>query len=272
MNRTSRELVGRHFPDDSDNTSTDTPPTNISVDGDFFIDAAAQLPGPRCASHELSAELRSVAKKKNGETHDKSNRNLLFPPSVIQRTLVRDKIKRVLGCNCKLCSSVRGRDLLTDEILTDAITTEDGDEQRKLFALLVFIGAGFAARHVCSFHTRGWDITAREASIRSELFEPLGSATRGIFPSPAEVTNIFIATFKQTWPLFSTPMMKIGNHVTSLSGENLPFLNERPLDADTSSFGSMYVFEIHPEFRGPNVPVSRLFVDDDRDTANLSSD
>lgn len=262
MNRrsTSRELVGRHFPDDSDNTLTETPSPNISIDGEFFIDAAAQLPGPRCASHELSTELRGVAKKKNGKAHDKSDENLLFPPSIIQKTLVRENIKRVLGCNCVLCSSVRGRDLLTDEILTDAITTDDGDEQRRLFALLVFIGAGFAARHVCSFHTRGWDITAREASIKSELFEPLRSATRGIFPPPAEITHIFIAIFKKAWPLFSTPLMKIGNHVTSLSGENLPFLNERPLDADTSSFGSMYVFEIHPEFRGPNVPVSRLYV------------
>jgi hypothetical protein len=231
---------------------------NATNDGvsDFFLRVTAKIPGPRCNSLALSAELRSAAIKKNGKSRDMRDENLLFSPSIIQKTLTLDKVRNILRCGCKLCGSVKGGDLLTDNILTDAILTQDGDELRRLFALLTFMGAGFAVRHICSFSTRGWDITTRESSIRSLLFEPMEQSTKGIFPTPAAITLIFTDIFKKTWPLFATPVMQIEKHMIRLTGESLPFLNERPLNADKSSFGSMYSFEIHPEFCGENIPVS----------------
>jgi hypothetical protein len=173
---------------------------------------------------------------------------------VLEKTLTVAKVRTLLfSCPCTLCRSVEGRDLSSVEFLVDAITKKEGETERRLFALLVFIGAGFSVRHICSFHGRGK--SAQESSLQSQLFEPLQRVSKGIFPSAEETTHIFNSIYKKNWPLFDTPIMRIGSHITSLSGENLPFLDEKPLEGDKSSYGSLFSFTIHREFRGDKVPV-----------------
>jgi hypothetical protein len=247
------------LPSPSDPSAPITGGTGIDVDIDFFLDTLNRLPGERCQSLRLHDVLRKEAVKKNGKRKDETTENLLFPPSVIDRTLVEAEIRSILTCCCTVCVSVKGRERLADETLVDGVTAGDGHEQRKLFGLLVFMGAGFAARHIFSFPPRGWDITSREPSIRSQLFEPLHQVSRNIFTGPEKATQVFTSVFKQTWQVFDAPKMQIGNFITNLDGANLPFINEAPLKGDKSAFGSLYSFEIHSEFRGDGVPVSDPF-------------
>ena len=236
-------------------------PFTAKSEESFFVGVAHRVSNPRCFSLILREELIKAAVKKNGDPRDMRDKNLLFPPTIVRKALDRDRVAKVLGCKCSICCSVKGRDLLTDNILIDAVTTEEGDEQRQLFAVLVFMGAGFAARHLCSFHTRGWDVATRKDSIRSTLFEPLNlGRVTGMardFPAPQQVTEIFLALYRQFWRLFASPMMKLGSHETNLSGENLPFVNVGRLSNDKSSFGSLFTFEIHEEFRGAKIPVRK---------------
>jgi hypothetical protein len=190
------------------------------------------------------------AVKKNGKQRDMSDENLLFPPSTIEKILGREKVRAILTCECTLCASVMGRELLSDDSLVDAVTAKKGDGLRKLFALLVFMGAGFAVRHICSYNTRGWEIENNQLTIQSQLFEPLVQ----IFSNPAEVTQDFISIYKKMWLLFDSPIMRMRNVKTIYNGANLPFI-DRSLTADKGAFGSIYGFEIHPEFRGDNIPV-----------------
>ena len=187
-----------------------------------------------------------------------SDENLLFPPSIIEKILGREKVRAILTCKCTLCASVTGRELLSDDSLVDAVTAGRGDEQRKLFALLVFMGVGFAVRHICSYSTRGWEIENHQQTIQSQLFEPLVRITHNIFPGPAQVTQDFISIYKKMWLLFDSPTMHLGNVKTNYDGANLPFI-DRALTADKGAFGSIYCFEIHTEFRGDNIPVRSTF-------------
>jgi len=189
-----------------------------------------------------------------------TDENLLFPPSIIQNSLTREKVRAILTCECSLCASVNGRELLSDNSLVDAVTAKKGDEQRKLFALLVFMGAGFAVRHICSYNTRGWEIENNQPTIQAQLFEPLVQITQEskIFPSPAQVTRDFISIYKKMWLLFDSPTMHMANVITNYDGANLPFI-DRSLTADKGAFGSIYGFEIHAEFRGDNIPVRGIF-------------
>lgn len=243
---------------------------NNQIDVEFFIKALPRipelrgllpegrdsLPGEKCYSLTLRDQLLKAAIKKNGRLRDMSDENLLFPPSIIEKTLGREKVRAILTCECTLCASVKGRELLSDDSLADAVTAKKGDEQRKLFALLVFMGAGFAVRHICSYNTRGWEIENNQPTIQSQLFEPLVQIN--IFPSPAQVTQDFISIYKKMWLLFDSPTMHMGNVKTNYDGANLPFI-DRSLNADKGAFGSIYCFEIHAEFCGDNIPVRGIF-------------
>ena len=245
---------------------------NDQVDVEFFVnalpsirglkgllpDGRESLSGEKCFSLSLRDELLKSAIKKNGRPRDMSDENLLFPPSIIEKRLAREKVRAILTCECTLCVSVKGRELLSDDSLVDAVTTKKGDEQRKLFALLAFMGAGFAVRHICSYNTRGWEIENNQPTIQSQLFEPLVEVTHNIFPNPDQVTRYFISIYKKMWLLFDSPTMHMRNVKTNYDGANLPFI-DRGLTADRGAFGSIYCFEIHVEFRGENIPVRDIF-------------
>lgn len=224
----------------------------------FFVKAAHRLSNPKCFSLTVREELIKEAVRKNGSSRDGRDKNLLFPPSIIQKVLVREKVAKVFRCKCTMCHSVKGREILTDNQLIDVVTAEEGAVQRQLFAVLAFMGAGFAARHLCSFHTFGWDDATQKNSIRSDVFEPLDLGLTRDVPAPGEVTDLFHATFTKMWKLFASPIIKLRSHKTILSGENLPFINAQPLNSDKSSFGSLFAFEIHKEFREHDIPVSFL--------------
>jgi hypothetical protein len=216
----------------------------------FFVAAVKQTRAPRCYSLELRKQLIHDAVRKNGIPNEAREEYLLFPPSCIKRVLLKDKVTQVLACRCLICGSVGGRDLLTDNTLIDAVTTEKGDEQRVLFAVLLYMGAGFAARHVCSFHTRGLEIASQAESLQLELFEPLENAAGTLFSGAATVTARFTTIFEKAWRLFASPKLELAGHQWNLSGLNLPFLYETPLKGEKSSFGRLFAFRIHPEFRG----------------------
>ena len=226
----------------------------------FFVKAAHGISSPRCFSIIVRDELIKAAVRKNSRSRDVTDQNLLFPPSIIRKVLVRDTVANVLGCKCAICRSVKGRDILTDKQLIDVVTAEEGKDQRQLFAVLVFMGAGFAARHLCSFHTFGWDDATQENSLHSDIFEPLTlGPMKGMIrdvPAPRQVAELFRTTFTKIWKLFDCPFIKLRNHKTILSGGNLPFINTQPLNSDKSSFGTLFAFEIHKEFRDYDIPVS----------------
>jgi hypothetical protein len=208
-----------------------------------------------CVSLVLRDELIKEAVKKDGNPLNGGDKNLLFPPRIIRKVLSEDKVKDVLKCPCHICRAVKGRDPLTDDKLKDAVTKHD--EQRRLFAVLVFMGAGFAARHLCSFHTSGWDSNTRKDSIQSHLFKPLSSSI-GIaerFSKPKEVTETFLHTLETFWRLFASPTMTLKSHETNLSGENLPFIEEEELNSDNPQNSKLFTFKIDEEFKDTNIPV-----------------
>jgi hypothetical protein len=236
-------------------------PNTFESEDSFFVKAAHRLSNPKCFSLIVREALIKAAVRKNGSSRDARDENLLFPPSVIEGVLVREKVAKVFGCKCAMCRSVKGREILTDSQLIDVVTAEEGAVQRQLFAVLAFMGAGFAARHLCSFHTFGWDDATQQNSIHSDVFEPLDldlGQSNALSPAPEEIARVFRLTFTKMLKLFASPIIKLRSHETILSGENLPFINPQPLNSDKSSFGSLFAFEIHNEFREHDIPVSSL--------------
>ena len=230
-------------------------------DSDYFVAAVKSYTdrSSRCESLSLRKSLIKNAVRKNGEKDNRTPKNLLFPPSFIKEVLSRGKVEGVLGCQCRICKHPAGeRDRLIDTALIDAVTaTGNGaDLQRRLFAALIYMGTGFATRRVCSFHTSGSELTTQQVeSLREELFRPLQEST--ILPSDVDVTNIFKKIFEETMQIFAAPRLEIASIGTDLRGKNLPFINtvEMGNKADKSSFGRLFAFEIHPEFRDENIPV-----------------
>ena len=82
------------------------------------------------------------------------------------------------------------------------------------------MGAGFTARHVCTFHTRGLEIKDELESLREELFVPLQK--RGLFQHPGDLTALFSSIYKRVSQVFSSPKFEIGNPQTKFLGQNLP--------------------------------------------------
>jgi len=99
----------------------------------FFIKAAHRLSNPNCFSLIVREELIKSAVRKNGSSRDEMDENLLFPPSIIRKVLVREKVAKMFGCKCTMCHSVKGREILTDNQLIDVVTAEEGAVQRKEF-------------------------------------------------------------------------------------------------------------------------------------------
>ncbi|KFY68231.1 hypothetical protein V498_10696 [Pseudogymnoascus sp. VKM F-4517 (FW-2822)] len=224
---------------------------------EYFIDAIKiHATNPSCSSVALTDQLRDAAVTKNGNKRDKSDRNLLFPPNTIMTFLTNEIVKSVLGCNCSICKDPPGgRDVLSDSSLVDILTRKtgvDADETRRKFCVLLFMGAGFTARHVCSFDNRGLEISHQATILRVDLFEPLHS--RGLFNGltlSEDLTARFIEIFKEAQQVFHTPKLNVGDFKKTFVNVNLPFLREESLleEADRGR-AQIYKFDIHPEFQG----------------------
>ena len=233
---------------------------------EYFINTIKSHTGNHpCASVNLAIVLRNQAVTKNEDEYDRSERNLLFPPSTIKRFLTEQNVKSILGCICCICKEPPGgRDNLSDHSLTDILsrkTGTDADQTRRKFCVLLFMGAGFTARHVCSFDNRGLEISHQRQILRDELFGPLYD--RGLFndlPSSEDLTARFIDIFTQAHRLFHTPKLNAGDFNKRFLDVNLPFLKEEPLfgDADRHGRARVYKLDIHPEFNG-SLPVGYIF-------------
>jgi len=208
-------------------------------DDEYFISKARSA---KCKSIGLHEELIEKAVRKNGRQRNSDDDNLLFPPSVIQAAIVKANVQNILSCSCNICRLVPGRDTQDDNILADAIPSRE--EKRLVFAALVHIGAAFAARHMCSYQTKGLDIQSLEESHQAELFKPLREAF------PDEPATRFTKIFRKAFRLFNSPKLELGSEETNLTGSNLPFRFESLLRNENSSFGRLWTFQIHPEFCG----------------------
>jgi hypothetical protein len=123
------------------------------------------------------------------------------------------------------------------------------------------MGAGFAARHVCSFDNRGLEISHQATILRDDLFGPLHA--RGLFnglPDSEELTARFIKIFKEAQQVFHTPKFDVSDFKKTFVNVNLPFLQEESLFeiADRHGRAQIYKFDIHSEFHG-SLPVGYIF-------------
>ncbi|KAH8812192.1 kinase-like domain-containing protein [Xylogone sp. PMI_703] len=224
--------------------------TDFESEESFFVKLAKSLPAPRCYSLAVRNKLITEAVKKNGSSRDERDENLLFPPSIIQKVLVHDTVARILSCKCVMCHSMV-RETLADKQLTNFVTAEGGEALRCRFAALTFMGAGFAARHICSFPTFD-DAQQSESSVK--IFELLKVSLNDRVSTSSEISEGFWTSLPKVRRLFESPTIQIGSHLTNFTGKTLPFLKQQHLNNDRSSFGTVFAFEIHKEFRGPNVP------------------
>jgi hypothetical protein len=211
----------------------------------------------KCTSIAEIEELRKEAvKKKFRSKHDSRDTNLLFPPTVIRTFLSKERVESVLGCKCAVCKRFLDDNADTvNSSLVKKLTQTNGDDARRLFSVLLFMGAGFTARHLCGIHFTGLDITPQEAELRV-LFSRVQA--RGLWPDEGDLASRFIAIFKEARSIFEVPTFELGNHDTLTtdtfrSHENLPFLNEKPLGDPARA--PLWSFEIHEEFRGKSIPV-----------------
>ena len=240
------------------------PPAPLRID-EYFIDAVeSHARNPPCSSVALRLQLRATAVSKNGDKYDKSDRNLLFPPKTIMAFLTKGNVKSVLGCNCTICSEPPGgRDILSDSSLVDILTQKtgvDADETRRKFCVLLLMGAGFTARHVCSFDNRGLEISHQAAILRKDLFGPLyGRRLFNDLTHSEALTARFIKIFEETQRIFHTPTLNINDFKKTFVNVNLPFLREESLlgDGDRHGRAQVYKFDIHPEFKG-SLPVGYI--------------
>jgi hypothetical protein len=123
------------------------------------------------------------------------------------------------------------------------------------------MGAGFTARHVCSFDNRGLEISHQVTILREDLFGPLHG--RGLFDDltrSEDLTARFIRIFKEAQRVFHVPKLNVGDFKKTFVNVNLPFLGEESLlkDADRHGRAQIYKFDIHPEFQG-SLPVGYIF-------------
>ena len=241
-------------------------PALDSID-EYFIDAIAEhARHPPCASVALRDQLRAVAVTKNGNKYVKSDENLLFPSDTITKFLKTERnVKSVLGCNCNICKDLPGgRDILSDQTLFDILTQKtgvDADQTRRIFCVLLFMGAGFTARHVCSFDNRGLEVSHQATILQQDLFGPLQG--RGLFNNltrSEDLTARFVGIFQEARRVFHTPKLDVGDFRKTFVNVNLPFLREKSLlgNADRHGRAQIYKFDIHPEYQG-SLPVGYIF-------------
>lgn len=218
-----------------------------------------------CASYQLRKTLQQNAVRKDGSRHNFNDSNLLFPPSMIQTHLNFESVKAVVDCSCDVCRPVIVREPVNDKLLVDEIRAEPG--KCLLLAVLVYMGAGFAMRHLYS-HGLGRENNlhveeafANNADLKVKLFGHLTN------PSDSRPTlNIderaakFCEMFAETKQLFSPPHFREGEILQEFPpNANLPFVGETELRDLESSFARLYSFRIHQDFCSPELSVRSHF-------------
>ncbi|KAL5316055.1 hypothetical protein ACEPPN_016932 [Leptodophora sp. 'Broadleaf-Isolate-01'] len=225
----------------------------------FFNHIKEHARNPTCSSLDLEEQLRRVAVKKDSDEHNRGDKNLLYPPGAIKIFLTKSNVKSALGCNCGFCKEPPGgRNVLSDQPLVDILTRKagpDADETSRKFCVLILMGAGFTARHVCSIYNRGLDISDIDTAqqLQDDLFAPLYQ--RGLFndlANPESLTTRFIDIFKEAQQVFNTPKFDIGEYKSIMKNANLPFLGEASIFGNANRHGraQVYQFVIHLEYRG----------------------
>jgi hypothetical protein len=222
---------------------------------------------PPCSSIKLMGKLRKEAVVKKGSEHDKNDKNLLFPPKHIWEFLSKEKVLSVFCCKCAFCSAVPGSvdsvglSNLAETLAGKAANGEHDRTKRRLFCVLLFMGAGFLARHLCKIHTEGTDITPQK-NILEGLLTPL--KTCGLFRDAdgesRDIASHFMDIFGEARKIFEAPKFKSGDDETFMQNENLPFLKDAPLLDRSDKSSRLFAFEIHPEYHGQDVPVRPLTI------------
>jgi hypothetical protein len=224
-----------------------------------FVDAVEKQT-QRCASIAAIDELRKEAVKKGFQSrNDRSDANLLFPPTLLQKFLSKEqrRLELILGCQCAICKCFSDHSSVTvNTTLINRLRHQNEDDLRRLFAALLFMGAGFIARHLCGIHTNGLDLGPQEADIRKQFSR---AREQKLWTKKGDPdADRLLAIFEEARKVFEVPRFDPGDHETLArykfrGHENLPFLNEQPLGNPGRS--RVWSFEIHPEYRGENVPV-----------------
>lgn len=213
-----------------------------------------------CSTYQLRRSLRQHAVHKDGSWHNASDSNLLFPPSMVQKQLDFESIKKVLNCFCAVCNPVIVTEPFNDAQLISEIRDEPGS--RIMLAILIHMGAGFAMR-LLDFHGLGkhndFDIVAvfeRNPNLKSKLFQN-HSNLLGPAWSVDELATNFCSIFGENLQLFHPPFFREGDIFREIPfNSNLPFIGETEPRSRESSFARLYSFQIHKEFCSSALSVS----------------
>lgn len=191
-----------------------------------------------CGSIQLREELWRRAVRKDGEEKNGADKNLLFPRARIEAVLGLEEMTRVLDCQCTLCTRQGQEPMFTANLPHQIL--QDWSKRRS-FAVLIYMGATFAAR---TFFRHGFGTNS--FNIESAMC---------ILPLPANInTPNFFKSFREVFEstkLLFEPVFFQKRGVWSTFGaeENLPFLFEKALKSSPQSPSrNMYSFWLHAEF------------------------
>lgn len=219
--------------------------SSFDIDSDFYdaVKKYTKKESNRCEILQLRDNLMKAAIPKNTHKTNQMAYNLLFPPSVLREICTKQAVKSLLDCTCKICSALPGgKSQLRDNNLANGITTDGASERLLLFALLIYMGAGFAVREVCFTVVSGLDISALEEFLRKEFFPHLDN--KGISLSDKDTTSRFLEIFKQACRVFNTPFFASRRGGTEKFIDlNLPFIGENRVGDS-----NLWRFTIHSEF------------------------
>jgi serine/threonine protein kinase len=195
-----------------------------------------------CRSIKTHDDLWRRAVRKDGQEKNGADKNLLFPQARVEAVLTREEMTWVLKCPCKLCTEQSPERMFT-AMFTSGLPHHIMQDwnKRRAFAILVYMGATFAARlfFTKGLGTNGFDLVEALRQI------PLPRSTNTI-----EFFNDFAKVFESTRLLFEPPCFQKENVWSMFTDDhNLPFLFERPISRGLpSSFGTLYSFWLHKDF------------------------
>lgn len=209
---------------------------------------------PPCLSVRLIADLRALADTKTSE-NNRADYELLFPPKVIENLIFNTNALSLLRCSCVFCMVDSGSDDPPQiPNLMERLKKDEEQENRRLFCVLVFMGAGCLARQLCSVHNRGDGISPQDITLDGILKQILLIKGRNL-------ASRFKLVFNEVRTIFGAPNIEIGYDI-DFTDTHLPFLNERPLRLKSNREGTsskLIGFEIHTGYRGQYVLVCMPF-------------